>query len=158
VSDELRLQVTIDDTDIVATSADIEDVDAQVDAVVDKWAMSRQEIINGIRISINAISSLMSSFREALNLIGLSIDPFFSSLFSMVMSTISMMLGVAAGYAATGIGAGIATVVASVALYMQVVLLGKLVADKIAVQATMSDLQASVSHLMSGRTPIGGSF
>jgi hypothetical protein len=111
-------------------------VDAQVDAVVNKWAMTRQEIINGIRISINAISSLMSSFREALGLIGLSIDPFFSAMFSMVMSTISMMLGVAAGYAATGIGAGIAVVVGSIALYMQGILLVKLVADKLAVQGT----------------------
>jgi hypothetical protein len=157
VSDELRLQVTIDDTNIVATSADIEEVDKQMDAVVEEWKIKRQVIINGIRQSLSAISSMMSSFTQAMNLVGAAIDPFFSSLIGMVTSTVSMMLGISAGLASTVVGSSVAVVIASIALYMQGILFAKLVIDKINTTRQMNEIMQAVAGLAPvGQRTIGG--
>jgi hypothetical protein len=157
VSDELRLQVTIDDTNIVATSADIEEVDKQMDAVAEEWKIKRQVIINGIRQSLSAISSMMSSFTQAMNLVGAAIDPFFSSLIGMVTSTVSMMLGISAGLASTVVGSSVAVVIASIALYMQGILFAKLVIDKINTTRQMNEIMQAVAGLAPvGQRTIGG--
>jgi hypothetical protein len=160
MSDELRLVVSVDDTNIVDTSEDIEDVDAQMDAVVVKWKMTRKEIMTGLRITLNTISSMITSYREAMSLIGMNVDPFFSALIGMVVSTVSMLLALSTALAASGVGAAAAGVMLSIAIGLNIVTLGKLVADKILVTRQMNEIEQRMAGLapVGQRGPIGGSF
>lgn len=123
-----------------------------------EWERTRKQIMMGIRITMNTISMMMSSYREAMSLIGMNMDPFFSALIGMVVSTVSMLLAVSTALAATGIGAAAAAVTLSIAIGLSVVTVGKLVADKAITMGIMDRLETRMRHFESQRTPIGGSF
>ena len=110
--------------------ASIEATQAKADATVAFWRRSRQEILSGIRNTMTMLSTMMSSFRVAMSIIGAQIDPFFSALIGMTLSTVSMMLSLSAALAVTGVGFSAAMLLASIAVGLNIALMGKLINDK----------------------------
>jgi len=154
MSDDVTIRVHVDTTEVESSIAATQ---AQADAAVKEWRMRRMEIIQGVREGLTLISSMMSSFRMAMSLLGQQIDPFFSSLVSMVIATTSMILSAATVISGTGIGATIGAYMFAVAMTFNLITLGKLVADKAHTMGLFDNIDRQIS--MAGqRTPIGGSF
>ncbi len=127
---DITITLGVDMTEVNNASVDVDAVKEKSDAVVKEWRLRRMEIIQGVREGITLVSSMMSSYRQFMGIVGAQIDPFFSALISMTLSTISMILSVAAGLAATGVYAWAAGILGSVAIAMNVTLIAKLLIEK----------------------------
>ena len=137
----------------------IQDIQAQGEAATQEWARKRQQILSGIRQTMTMVSSLMSSFRMAMSLIGQQIDPFFSTLIGMVISTVSMLLSVGVGLVGTGIGAAAGAVVIGIAVGINILTTAKLIADQLEIKADFSAVRAAlinVSKNMQQNAGLGG--
>ena len=130
--------------DTVQAQLAIQDIVAQGEAATQDWARKRQMIISGIRQTMSMISSLMSSFRQGMSLIGQQIDPFFSALIGMVISTVSMLLSVGAGMVGTGIGSAAGAVVIGIAVALNILTTAKLVADQLEIKADFSGIREAL--------------
>jgi len=139
VSKDVTVGIVVDS---VQAQLAIKDIMEQAAAATKEWKTRRAEIISGIRQTMTMISSLMSSFRQAMSLIGEQIDPFFSALIGMVLSTVSMLLSVATGLAATGpIGSAAAAVVLGIAISLNILTTGKLIADHLDIKTDFTELR-----------------
>ena len=127
--------------DSVQAQLAIQDVMRMSKEATEKWKADRQTIMSGIRQTMTHISSLMSSFRMTLSLIGETIDPFFSTLIGMVISTVSMLLSVGVGLVGTGIGAAAGAVVIGIAVGINILTTAKLVADQLEIKADFTALR-----------------
>jgi len=151
---DVIIKVGVDTTEV---DSSIEATAAKADEVVKTWATQRRTIMSQVREAMSNISSLISSFREAISLMGAQIDPFFDVILGMVSATISMLLAVAAAYSATIIGAPWAIVIAAIALGLSAFSFGQTMASKAILAASFADMNAKLS--MAGqRSPLGGSF
>ena len=130
--------------DTVQAQLAIQDIVAQGEAATQDWARKRQMIISGIRQTMSMISSLMSSFRQGMSLIGQQIDPFFSALIGMVISTVSMLLSVGVGLVGTGIGSAAGAVVIGIAVALNILTTAKLVADQLEIKADFSGIREAL--------------
>lgn len=143
--------------DATQAQAELEQLEAQTDAVVRDWAEKRRTILSQVREAFYSVQSLISSFRMALSLFGDQIHPFYDALFSIVASTVSLLLSVAAAFTSSVILSPYAVVIAGIAIGLNILTWGKLVADKAAIMASFADMKAQLSF-GGQRTPIGGSF
>ena len=132
--------------DTVQAQLAIQDIVAQGEAATKDWARKRQMIISGIRQTMTMVSSLMSSFRMAMSLIGQQIDPFFSTLIGMVISTVSMLLSVGAGLVGTGIGAAAGAVVIGIAVGINILTTAKLIADQLEIKADFTAMREAIAE------------
>ena len=153
---------------LVADSAEgFAEVKALQDAINEQarqWKIDRNTLLREVREGFMLISSLMSSFRQAMSLIGAQMDPFFSALVGMVLSTTSMLISAATVLTGTGIGAAVGAVLFGLAIAFNLLTLAKLVADKEEIQqgfkSMMRDLRATSARQAERgpRTVIAGGF
>ena len=146
--------------DSVQAQLAIQDVMRMSKAATEDWKSRRQEIMSGIRTTMTHISSLMSSFRMAMSLIGQTIDPFFSTLIGMVISTVSMLLSVGAGLTGSGIGIAAGAVVIGIAVALNILTTAKLVADQLEIKTNFTALRESLAGAITAgeQTPQGFGF
>jgi hypothetical protein len=130
---------------------------AKKDALIREWRIERNTLMRQVREGFTLVSSLMSSFRQAMSLFGQQIDPFFSALISMVIATASMLISASTVLAMTGIGGAAALVVFSLAISFQVLTLGKLIADKAETDGLLDKIMNAM-HAPRGITQLGGRF
>ena len=161
MSERVEIGITIDTSE---AQMSIEEVQARADEVTKEWRINRNTILRQVREGFTMISSLMSSFRQAMSLMGQQIDPFFSALIGMVLSTASMLISSATTLAMTGIGGAAAAVILGIAISFQILTLGKLLADKLEIKADFSSIHAQMKAMENKaretgpRGPLGGSF
>jgi len=157
VSNRVTIHIGVDKTE---ADADIEAVKARSDAVVKEWRIRRMEIIQGVREAVTLMSTMMSSFRQFMTLVGAQVDPFFSALIGMTLSTISMILSVSAGLAATGVFAAAALALGTIAISMNVLVMSKLINDRTGILDQFRDMIPQISgEILKGLgslTPLGG--
>jgi len=160
VSDNIVIDLTVDDSQVQFT---IDQVAERSKEVVSQWAIARQDILHSMQGTMSVINRTIMYARQVLQIVGATIDPFFSALLSMVTSTISMMLSVATALAATGVGIPAAAYMAAIAIGLNIVTIAKLVRDEIETKRYMREnilrLANSQENLaQSQRSAIGGSF
>lgn len=141
MSEEVRVNLTVDSTE---AKLSIDEIKAKADEVTREWKINRNTILRQVRETFTLISSLFSSFRQAMSLFGQQIDPFFSALVSMVLATASMLISAATTLAATGIGGAAAAVVFGIAMAFQILTLTKLTADKAETMGLFRDIQQQI--------------
>jgi len=141
LSEEVRVNLTVDSTE---AKLSIDEIKAKADEVTREWKINRNTILRQVRETFTLISSLFSSFRQAMSLFGQQIDPFFSALVSMVLATASMLISAATTLAATGIGGAAAAVVFGIAMAFQILTLTKLTADKAETMGLFRDIQQQI--------------
>ena len=150
--------ITADTTEAFASIAELQEaIDQQArDARIHRNTLMRQ-----IREGFTLISSLMSSFRQAMSLIGAQIDPFFSALIGLVLSTTSMLISSATTLAGTGIGVAAAAIILGLAISFNILTLGKLASDKFGIEESLREIRQAV-HAQAvatpGRAGFGGAF
>ena len=118
------------EVDTSQAEASIAATKAKSDAAVKEWRIRRIEITQGIREALTLVSTAYSTFTQFMQVIGGSIDPFYSALIGMVISSVSMMLSMSTALAATGVGIPAAAVIAGIGLTMNSMLIAKLLLDK----------------------------
>ena len=138
--------------------ASIEATKAKADATVEQWRLDRMEIIQGVRESITLISTMMSSYRQFMSIIGAQVDPFYSALIGMTLSTISMLLSLSAVLALTVVWAPVAVVIASIGIGLQIATLVKLIKDKADTSGTFNNLNNRIAGNIAriGKGMLGG--
>jgi hypothetical protein len=141
-------------------NAELEAAKAKKDALVREWKIDRNTLLRQVREGFTMISSLMSSFRQAMSIFGQQIDPFFSALIGMVLATASMLISAATVLAMTGIGGVAAALIFGLAVGFQILTIEKLLVDKAATDDWMGQIQRELRRLQENRgpqrTPIGG--
>lgn len=141
VSNEVNIRFSVDTSE---ANVQLDEVEARVDEVTREWAARRTSIYTEVREAFRIISSLMSSFRQALSLFGQQIDPFFSALVGMVISTTSMLISVGTTLVGTGIGATVGAIVLGIAIAFNILTTIKLIADQKEIVAAFRDMMANV--------------
>jgi hypothetical protein len=148
--------------DTAAANLSIDEVKTKADAAVQQWRIQRMEIIQGVRETITLISTTMSTYRQFMSVIGAQVDTFYSALIGMTLSTISMLLSLATAAAATGVFATAAVIMGSIAVGLNIILIGKLIAEKEATTGMFSKMGAAVGSAigegLSNISPLGGRF
>jgi len=150
----ITIPITADST---AAFASITELQGAIDQQARDWKVQRNTLMRQIREGFTLISSLMSSFRQAMSLMGAQIDPFYSALIGMVLSTASMLISSATTLALTGIGGAAAAVILGLAISFQILTLAKLVADKEKTDGILTALSQAIASGSRG-TPTPQAF
>ena len=130
---------------------------AALDKLTTEAKIARALVIQTVREGFFLLSSLMSSFRQAMSLFGQQMDPFFSALIGMVLSTTSMLISSATVLTATVLGAPVGAIIFGLAISFNILTLGKLIADKEATDGIITSMmQAIASGTKSARPAPGG--
>ena len=130
--------ITADSTAAFASIAVLQEA---IDQQARDWKIQRNTLMRQIREGFTLISSLMSSFRQAMSLIGAQVDPFFSALIGLVLSTTSMLISSATVLAATGVGGVAAAILFGVAISFNILSLAKLADDKFKISEMFSEIR-----------------
>jgi len=160
-SDNVTLGIDIDTS---AADASIDNLMTRCDEVTRKAIDAHKTVMQKVRQGMTMISSMMSSFHQAMSLFGLQVDSFYGALIGMTLSTISMILSIAAGLAVTGVGIPASVALMAVAVGLNILTIGKLISDKMHTEGIWNDIihdaqRATYDFNRSGpRTPTGGSF
>ena len=149
--DRVTIYIDVDSTD---ANTSIDDVKEKADAATREWRMRRLEIIQGIRETISLMSQAWGTFRQFVSLVGGQIDPFYGALIGMTLSTISMMLSLASALSTTVVGVPYAIILGAVAIELNVLMMGKLIKDKLDTMSKFSTMKAVTATDLSGL--IGG--
>ena len=153
--------ITADVTDAFGSIAELQD---KIDQQASDWQIARNKLLREVREGFMLISSLMSSFRQAMSLMGAQVDPFFSALVGMVLSTTSMLISAASVLTGTGIGAAVGAVLFGVAIAFNILTTAKLINDQEWIQegfrSMIWELRADTARLAAQgpRTPFGVGF
>lgn len=131
----------------------IKELQDAIDQQAREWAIQRNTLLRQIREGFTLISSLMSSFRQAMSLFGAQIDPYYSALIGMVLSTTSMLLSAATTLALTGIGGVAAAIILGLAISFNILTVAKLTADKRASDSSFGMISAELRDLQRRSPP-----
>ena len=142
--------------DTTAADMSMDEVKAKADALTRKWKIDRNTLMREIREGFMLISSLWSSFNQAMRLFGQQVDPFYGALIGMVLSTTSMLLSAASTLSATVIGIPLGAILFGVAISFNILSMGKLLADNESIRASFAQLAAAGAA--DPRTPQGVGF
>ena len=155
VSNEVNIIIKSDSSDVRKDHREVKDM---ADQQAREWAIQRNTMLRQIREGFTLISQLMSTVRQAFSIFGAQIDPFYSALIGMTLATASMLLSAASVLSATVLGAPVGAVLFGLALSFQILTLGKIVADKIASEGVMAQMQSNLSDIGSivRRQGLGG--
>ena len=154
----VTIPITADST---AAFASIAELQAAIDEQARDWKADRNTLLREIREGFALISSLMSSFRQAMSLIGAQIDPFYSALIGMVLSTASMLISAATTLALTGIGGVAAAIILGIAISFQILTTAKLVSDQFEIAEAFSAMRQELfarPRVATGRQAFGVGF
>jgi hypothetical protein len=143
VSDRVEIVIDVDDTEAQMT---LDEIQARADEVTKEWKINRNTILRQVREGFTMISSLMSSFRQAMSLFGAQIDPFFSALISMVLSTASMLISAGTTLAMTGVGGIAGAVILGLAIGFQILTLAQLAADKVQLMGGIEGIMDAIKR------------
>lgn len=154
MSDRLTGYIILDASE---SFSEIDKLMNMLDAAAKRAHTVRQEVIRGVREGFRMVNSLLSSYREAMSIMGQTIDPFFDALLSIVAATVSLLLSVATGLLATGVGGAAAAVVAGIAIGLNIITTANLIRSKIEIMARLAELGHKMSRL-TPTTPMGVSF
>lgn len=110
------------------------------DEAVKKMVIARQKIIRGVREGMYMVTSLISSYRQAVSLIGGTIDPLFDAMLTMLSATISLMMAIASAYTSTIAMAPLGAVVAGIAIGLNILTYANLMASQTEIIATLTKL------------------
>ena len=147
--------------DTTGAFASITELQAAIDQQARDWKIQRNTLMRQLREGFALISSLMSSFRQAMSLIGAQIDPFYSALIGMVLSTASMLISAATTLALTGIGGVAAAVILAIAISFQILTTAQLVSDQFEIGEAFSAMKQELfarPRTATGRQPFGVGF
>ena len=132
------------DVDTSAAHTNLAELQTAIDQQARDMRIHRNTLIRQIREGFTLISSLMSSFRQAMSLMGAQIDPFFSALIGMVLSTTSMLISAGTTLAATGIGGVAGAIILGLAISFNILTLGKLIDDKFNIKESYDEMRLEV--------------
>ena len=150
--------------DTTAAFASIAELQAAIDEQAREARIHRNKLMREIREGFMLISQMMSSFRQAMSLIGAQVDPFFSALIGMVLSTTSMLISAATTLALTGIGGIAAAILFGIAVSFNILTTAKLISDQEFIQegfrSMIWDLRGATARLAAQgpRTAFGVGF
>ena len=150
--------ITADTTDAFASIAELQ---VAIDQQARDMRIHRNTLIRQLREGFTLISSLMSSFRQAMSLIGAQIDPFFSALVGLVLSTTSMLLSAGTTLALTGIGGVAGAIILGLAISFNILTLAKLADDKFDISRAFTTMRQEMLAHARGAIPrqvFGGAF
>ena len=154
----VTIPITADST---AAFASITELQAAIDQQARDWKIQRNTLMRQIREGFTLISSLRSSFRQAMSLIGAQIDPFYSALIGLVLSTTSMLISSATVLAGTGIGVAAAAIILGLAISFNILTLAQLASDKFEIAEAFSAMKQELfarPRVATGRQPFGVGF
>lgn len=150
---ETRLMVLLGlDTSEIDTG--IDQTAKKADAVVSKWRIQRQELEREIRGTLNSISQVIGLVRQAISTFGLTLNPWFQSLFAMVSSTISTLLAIGLAFASNPVTGAWAPIIFGAAALLSIFQTGKLVGEFIVISNKVAGIQQRLTAL-AGRTTGG---
>ena len=150
--------ITADTTEAFAS---ITELQAAIDQQARDMRIHRNTLIRQLREGFTLISSLMSSFRQAMSLIGAQMDPFFSALVGLVLSTTSMLLSASTTLAMTGIGGVAAAIILGLAISFNILTLAQLADDKFEISRAFTSMRQQMLAHARGAIPrqvFGGAF
>ena len=147
MSDRVTFSV---DVDTSAAQLELTTLMTMTDDAVKKMVQARQEIIRGVREGLFMVGSLLSSYRQAISLIGGTIDPFFDAMLTMLSATVSMMMAIGAAYTSTIAMAPLGAVVLGIALGLSISSYGLLMASQAKIMAQLTDIRAGAEKAVAG--------
>lgn len=147
MSDRVTFHV---DVDTSTAQMELTTLMTMTDEAVKKMVEARQKIIRGVREGLYMVNSLISSYRQAVSLIGGTIDPIFDAMLTMLSATVSMMLAIAAAYTSTVAMAPLGAVVAGIAVGLSIVSYAKLMQSQAEILASMQDIHSQMPKPVSG--------
>ncbi len=136
--------------DTAAAQMELTTLMTMTDEAVRKMVVARQKIIRGVREGLYMVSSLIGSYRQAISLIGGTIDPIFDAMLTMLSATVSMMLAIAAAYTSTIAMAPLGAVVAGIAIGLSILSYANLIASQAQIIATLANLEAQMPKPVRG--------
>jgi hypothetical protein len=153
--DDVTISLLLDNTQALAA---IDQTEEQMDRVVDKWALTRQNIEKEIRATMRNITSLISTFRGVMSAMGATIDPWFDALLAMVSSAISTLFAVGVAMTESIVGSPFALAIFTAAIGLQAFTTGKLLREFGEITGKMLNIEIRLGTLQENRNPLGGSF
>ena len=129
------------DVDTSAAHTNLAELQTAIDQQARDMRIHRNTLIRQIREGFTLISSLMSSFRQAMSFMGAQIDPFFSALIGLVLSTTSMLISAGTTLTGTGIGAVAGAIILGLAISFNILTLGQLLNDKFDIKQTIDEMR-----------------
>ena len=140
MANDITIGIAVETTE---AEMSIEEVKAKADELTRDWKIRRNTLMREIREGFTLISSLWSSFRQAMTLFGQQIDPFYGALIGMVLSTVSMLLSAASTLSATVIGIPLGAILFGLAMSFNILSIGKLLAENENIRASFAQLAAA---------------
>lgn len=125
---------------------------------------ARKEVMQEVRLAMNAISGMLSNFSQVMSLLGMQSDAFFAALIGMTLSTISMLISISTALAATGVGIPASVYIMAIAAGLNAIAIAKLIADKVHTSGLWAEMQRAAqkgiyTHRHTGPIiPTGGGF
>ena len=136
--------------DTAAAQMELTTLMTMTDKAVAEMVKARQKIIRGVREGLYMVTSLISSYRQAISLIGGTIDPLFDAMLTMLSATVSMMLAIAAAYTSTIAMAPLGAVVAGIAIGLSILSWAKMMQSQAEIVASLAKLDQQMPR------PVGG--
>jgi hypothetical protein len=153
VSDELRIQVTVDDAQ---TKSQMAALDAQMDEQGKKWNEQRSKVQHELTQISMGVSQVIQAISLANQLMGNIIGPMERSLMGMINSAVSMLVSVALAFSSTGIGAVVGAALAIVAFEIQVGTTVKMLAEMDAIRDRQASTEAEIERVRAITSTMSG--
>ena len=154
----ITIPITADTTGAFASIAELQEA---IDQQARDAKIHRNTLLRNIREGYMLISQMMSSFRQAMSLIGAQIDPFYSALIGMVLSTTSMLISSASVLSATVLGAPVGAILFGLAIAFNILTTAQLVSDQLGIAEAFSAMRQELfarPRVATGRQPFGVGF
>ena len=131
--------------DTSGAHASMTELQAAIDQQAREWQIQRNTMLRQIREGFTLISQMMSTFSQAMSLIGAQVDPFFSAMIGMVLSTTSMLISSASVLSATVLGAPVGAILLGLAIAFNILTMAKLVDDKFNITESFKKMTQELS-------------
>ena len=161
MANDVTLSIVLDQTQL---NTGLAEAMVKIDAAVKAAKEARRKIMQDISQATGAISTMMTSYSQIMNLLGMQADAFYAALIGMTLSTISMLISIASALAATVVGIPASVVIMGVAASVNLLVLGKLIGEKARTSGIFNNISTGLQYGTYGaggtspRGPTGGSF
>ena len=132
------------DVNTAAAQLELTTLMTMTDEAVKKMVIARQKIIRGVREGMYMVTSLISSYRQAVSLIGGTVEPMFDAMLTMLSATVSLMMAIAAAYTSTIAMAPLGAVVAGIAIGLSILSYANLMKSQADIVASLTKIKAGM--------------